>query len=150
MSNAKFDDIVCIPLAKIQNTNGNIMRILKNSDESYSSFGEAYFSEINAGAIKAWKRHTKMHMNLVVPIGSVRFVFFIENQEILLNFKVIEIGEQNYQRLFVPPGIWFGMQGLGASKSLILNISSTEHDPHEIDRREENSIMFNWNNVINP
>ena len=59
-----------------------------------------------------------MTMNLIVPIGMVRFVFCDnENQK----YREEYIGATNYSRLMVPPKIWFGFQGISDSDSLILN-----------------------------
>jgi dTDP-4-dehydrorhamnose 3,5-epimerase len=96
------------------------------------------------GAIKAWKLHKKMYMNLIVPVGLIRFVFCMDDK-FKNNFRIEEIGYQSYSRITVPPGIWFGFMGLGEQKNLILNIANIEHDPNEIERLDTNSIDFNWN-----
>ncbi len=72
-----------------------------------------------------------MTLNLIVPVGEVRFVF------ISSDFKQRReecIGISNYARLTVPPGIWFGFEGLASPSSLLLNISDIEHDPNELER----------------
>ena len=58
----------------IDTLGGNVMHAMKKSSEGYSGFGEAYFSEIDKGAIKAWKKHKNMVLNLVVPLGKIKFV----------------------------------------------------------------------------
>ena len=103
-------NIPCIkvtPLKKISLTGGDVLHGMKSSDKGYQGFGEAYFSQVDHGAIKAWKLHKKMTMNIVVPIGEVRFVFFDDSEL----FREEIIGFSNYSRLTVPPGIWFGFQG---------------------------------------
>ena len=63
-------------------------------------YGEAYFSWVKMGVIKAWKQHLRMTMNLVVPVGMVRFVFCdLENNA----FREEEIGVNSYSRITVPP-----------------------------------------------
>ena len=32
---------------------------------------------VKSGSIKGWKKHLEMTMNLIVPLGMVRFVFLI-------------------------------------------------------------------------
>jgi dTDP-4-dehydrorhamnose 3,5-epimerase len=81
-----------------------------------------------------------MFMNIVVPFGNVRFVFFTDENS---GFRIEEIGEDNYARLTVPPGIWFGFQSL-EPKSLVMNISSILHDPEEVDRLSVTKIKYNW------
>jgi dTDP-4-dehydrorhamnose 3,5-epimerase len=57
----------------ILSEDGSVMHSLKSSEKDFKGFGESYFSTVNNGAIKAWKRHKKMTLNLTVPVGIVRF-----------------------------------------------------------------------------
>ena len=82
-----------------------------------------------------------MTMNLVVPVWEVRFVF---HDSAVLSFREERNGAQNYQRLTVPPGIWFGFQGFSEISSLVLNLASIPHDPKEVKRRELEEIRFDW------
>ena len=43
------------------------MHGIKKNDTGYVGFGEVYFSYINPKAVKAWKKHNRMTLNLVVP-----------------------------------------------------------------------------------
>ena len=64
-----IDNFLITPLGIINTPGGNVMHGMKESDSGFSGFSEAYFSEIDFGAIKAWKRHKEMTLNLVVPVG---------------------------------------------------------------------------------
>ena len=135
------------PLAIIDTKGGNVLHAMKNSDQGYSGFGEAYFSTIEPKAIKGWKRHKQMVLNLVVPIGSVRFILFDdrENQDNINQFQQVILSiEDSYARLTIPPMIWVGFQGLGQQKSIVLNIANIEHSPEEVERKELSEIKFNW------
>ena len=68
-----LDKIKLTPLKKISTPGGDVWHALKSSDETYQGFGEAYFSWVKMGAIKAWKQHLRMTMNLVVPSGNGSF-----------------------------------------------------------------------------
>ena len=120
---------------------GDIMRILKNKEVKNWNFAEAYFSKIKYNKIKAWKYHLKMSLNLVVPMGRVKFVFYFNKTK---NFKVIELGEKKYSRISIPPRIWFGFKGLSKKDSLILSLTNLEHNPNEVLRCTKNEIKFNW------
>jgi len=128
-------------LIKIPTEGGDIFHGLKNSEDSYCGFGEAYFSNINFRKIKAWKRHLKMTCNLIVPQGKVKFVFYDEEND---KKSILEIGEDNYCRITIFPKIWFGFEGLHNPSSLILNISNIPHSPEEIERKKIDSGKFNW------
>ena len=133
------------PLTRITVAGGDVMHALKSSESSFSGFGEAYFSWINPGTIKAWKMHTNMTMNLVVPIGNVRFVFMQEDAGTEIKFREIEIGGKNYSRITVPPAIWFGFQNRDLEPSLILNLGNTQHDPNEVKVLPIEAFQYNWN-----
>lgn len=137
--------ILLTPLPCIQTTGGDVLHALKQSDAGYANFGEAYFSWVSAGAVKAWKRHMRMTMNVVVPVGQVRFVFRSLNAGGGDEFRVEDIGVDRYVRITVPPGIWFGFQGLGAPQSLVLNIASIPHDPNEVERLALSEVKYAWN-----
>lgn len=136
-----LDDILITPLARIATAGGDVLHAMKQTDAGYSGFGEAYFSWVATGAVKAWKRHLRMTMNVVVPVGQVRFVFRLEGAD---DFRVEEIGVDRYARLTVPPGIWFGFKGLTESESLVLNIANLPHDPNEVQRLELSEIRYGW------
>jgi dTDP-4-dehydrorhamnose 3,5-epimerase len=142
MDSVSLDQVLVSPLARISVADGDVMHAMKASDLGFSGFGEAYFSWIKAGSVKAWKLHQRMTMNLVVPIGEVRFVFFVPIPAPI--FREECIGGSNYARLTIPPGIWSGFQGLGKSQSLVLNLANIEHYPSESLHKEKQDISFNW------
>ena len=141
-----LEGVSLTPLNEILNEKGNIFHALKATDKTFVSFGEAYFSNVNFGAIKGWKKHTKMFLNLIVPLGTIKFVLF-DDRELSTTFgqyQEVEIGESNYQRLFVPPGIFMSFQGIDLHRSMLLNIASIPHDPTESVIKELAEISYSW------
>ena len=128
---------------RISTPNGDVLHVLKCSDIDFKKFGEIYFSWIEKGSIKAWKKHNTMTMNIVVPFGRVKFVFFDEDTQ---TYRNEEIGEDNYLRLTIPPGLWFGFKDMTENRSLITNIADIEHDDNEVERLDINEIKYDWNN----
>lgn len=141
MGAVNLNQIIITPLKQIPTYGGDVLHALKKSEDSFDGFGEAYFSWVLPNYIKAWKKHTQMTMNLIVPIGLVKFVFYTQDNQ----FREECIGAESYSRLTVPPGIWFGFQGISNSPSLILNIASISHDPGEADRLNTSEIHYSWN-----
>ena len=139
MANNTKTKIIIKPLKKFQLEEGDVLHALKDSDNEFKGFKEAYFSTIKNEKIKAWKRHLKMTMNLIVPVGKVQFIFYDEKKMILNN---IIVGEENYSRITVPPMIWFGFKGLSSQTSYILNISNENHDPSEVEREPLSFLNF--------
>ena len=121
---------------------GNVLHYLKRKDKSFNQFGEVYFSWILENKVKGWKKQKKNTMNLIVPVGSVRFVFF--KDKISDGIFSIIIGENNYKRITVPPNLWYGFKNMSNKKSLIANLIDNEHDPNDFETKDLGLINFNW------
>ena len=139
-----LDDILVTPLKRIPTVGGDVIHALKNSDTGFNGFGEIYFSWVEQGAIKAWKYHQRMTLNLVVPIGEVSLVFHLTKQKNI--FRTENIGEERYVRLTVPPRIWLGFQGIASGRSLLMNLADIEHDPDEVEHCDFNVLPYDWGN----
>jgi dTDP-4-dehydrorhamnose 3,5-epimerase len=139
-----IDDVIITPLEIIETFGGNVMHAMKKTDLGYADFGEAYFSEIEKNKVKAWKRHKDMTLNLIVPLGKIKFVMFDDRKESNNRFQEVIISKENYCRLTVPPMIWVGFKGLSSFKSILLNIASIPHNPKEVDKKEIDKIQFDW------
>jgi dTDP-4-dehydrorhamnose 3,5-epimerase len=139
-----INDIILSPLSIIETPGGNVMHAMKKIDPGYNNFAEAYFSEVEANAIKAWKRHKKMTLNLIVPKGKIRFVLYDDRVNSIEQFQIIILSTKHYQRLTIPPMIWVGFQGLSCKNSMLLNIANLMHDPMEVDRKNIDEIEFDW------
>ena len=142
MGAVALDDILVTPLKRISTDGGDVMHALKNSDQGFNGFGEVYFSWVDQGAIKAWKCHQRMTLNLVVPLGEVRMVFHLPKEKRI--FRVETIGASRYVRLTVPPGIWFGFQGTTSGSSLLMNVADLEHNPDEVLRKSKSEFSYDW------
>lgn len=140
MGAVSVSQIRVTPLKQIPLAGGGVLHGIKCSDPGFVDFGEAYFSIIEVGAIKAWKRHLRMTLNVVVPVGAVRFIFLDEQGE----RREEVVGADRYFRLTVPPGIWFGFSGLVAPYSLLMNVADIPHDPAEIERKGLDEIQCDW------
>ena len=140
-------DVLITPLNIINVEGGNVLHCMKAFEGGFSGFGEAYFSEINHNSIKAWKRHKEMTLNLIVPIGAIRFVLYDDRQGVNHKFQEVTISRDNYCRLTVPPMIWIGFQGVSNSTSMLLNIANIKHNPKEADIRDMKDIEFDWEEV---
>lgn len=123
-----LDGVTVTPLKQVRHPKGDIYHALKCSEDSFVEFGEAYFTTIHQNDIKGWKQHTRMLMNLVVPVGLVGFHFY--NEKLRRN-DFLAIGQNNYARITVQPGIWMAFQGMSEELNLVLNLASIPHDPEE-------------------
>ena len=124
--------------------NGDLLHGIKKSQNQEFIFSEIYFSFINFNRVKAWKRHKEMTLNLIVPIGKVRFVFFDPVNGMMGNYAFIDLSRSNYKKLTVPPNIWFGFKGLQRGQNMLANIASLEYDPVEVETLDKNAFDYIW------
>lgn len=143
-----IDGIVVTPLRQIPDERGKIMHMLRSDDPQFERFGEIYFSMVYPGAIKAWHLHTKMTLNYAVVAGMVKLVLYDPRPSSPTKGEVQEIflGEQNYARVKIPPGIYNGFKGVGAAPAIVANCATIPHDPAEIQRLDPFSkdIPYSW------
>jgi dTDP-4-dehydrorhamnose 3,5-epimerase len=145
-----INDVIITPLKIIDVPGGDVLHAIKCSDEGFVEFGEAYFSMVEPKAIKAWKRHTRMTLNLIVPVGIIRFVIYDDRPESSTNgqFQEVTLSKQkNYCRLTVPPMVWLGFQGVDESPNILLNIASILHQLNEAERKDLKEFKFDWSLV---
>ena len=143
-----IDGVSVTPLKVLGDERGAVLRWMRPDTPSFKDFGEAYFSKVAVGAVKAWKRHNRMTMNLTVPMGRVRFVLYDDRPDSPTKgeVQVVEIGADNHSLLSVEPGIWNGFTAVGDVPALIANMADMVHDPEEFDRLEADSseIPYDW------
>lgn len=147
MDKITVEGVIVTPLKQIHHPKGNVFHAMKKSDEGYSGFGEAYFSTIHFNDSKPWKKHLEMTLNFVVPVGEIRFVIFDDREDSPTknSFFDVTLGENDYKRITIPPGVWVAFHGVGSQYNLLLNLANLEHDPNEIERKEELSdIAYQW------
>ena len=133
-----MDKVELIPIKEIDHEQGPILHMLRSDSPHFRCFGEIYFSVINGGANKGWKRHLKMTQLIAVPMGQVEFALRDdrENSPTVGVVSRLVIGRPlNYFLLKIPPMVWYSFKGLGPNSSLIANCTDMPHDPTEVERR---------------
>ena len=127
-------------LRRIETSGGEVMKALHSDEPDFKGLGEAYFSRVDPACVRGWKRHNEMTVNVVVPVGHVRFVVRSTNDE----FTAYDLGpDHDYGRLTIEPGTWFGFQG-GSNGGLVLNLSDIVHRPDEADGKELDEFSYDW------
>lgn len=133
------EPIVFTPLPRIATEGGEVLKALRSDEAVFDGFHEAYFSRLDPGSIRAWKLHTEMTVNVVVPVGQVRFVVAIDS-----DYRQFDLGpDHDYGRLTIPPGHWFGFRG-GSEGGLVLNLANVLHRPDEGRNRPRDAFDYQW------
>jgi len=143
-----IDGVRIDPLRQIRDERGAIFHMLREDDPAFERFGEIYFSLVHPGWIKGWHLHTKMTLNYAVPVGSILLVLYDPRDGSPSKGRVqeIRVGDEEYQRVRIPPGVWNGFLGTGDRDAVVANCATLPHDPDEIKRLPpaDRSIPYAW------
>ena len=144
-----IDGLLVTDLRQIVDERGAVLHHMRNDAPEFTAFGECYFSEMVPGAVKAWKRHREQTQHLAVPIGRVRFVIYDDRESSPTQDKIqiVELGRPNdYNRLRIPRGLWYGFTCLSDQPALIANCADRPHAPTDAELRPEDDpdIPFRW------
>jgi dTDP-4-dehydrorhamnose 3,5-epimerase len=144
-----IDGVTVVPLRIIRDERGAVMHMLRADAPHFVSFGEIYFSAVNHGVIKGWRRHKRMVQNLAVPAGCVRLALYDDRPQspTLGQTADFELGpDATYALVCVPPGVWSAFKGIAEGASLVANCASIGHEPEEGETRPltDPPVEFNW------
>ena len=146
-----IDGVIIKPLSQIPDERGKIMHMLRSDDPEFEGFGEIYFSVVYPGVIKGWHLHKQMTLNYAVIAGMVKLVLYDNRVGSPTQGEIQEIftGESNYCLIKIPPLVWNGFKGIGATPAIVANCATLPHDPGEIVRLDpfQNDIPYDWDVV---
>ena len=139
--------VILKPLKQIYQDTGFVYHVLKRSDPEFHDFGEVYFSSILGFAVKNWRKHHKMTVNLAVPCGRVAVALVDLGEDGRKKGEMkIELSPENYCLLSIPPGVWFALKGMSNGLNLMVDVATLEHDPDEAESLpyENNLISYRY------
>lgn len=135
-------------LMVFENELGGVKHMLKKQWPEFKEFGEVYFSTVNAGVIKGWKKHDSTTLNYSVPIGNVKVVIYDDNSSspTYQQIQEVELGEANHILLTIPPQVWYSFSALNNDKAIICNLIDIEHsdDNHHQVELDDDKIPYRW------
>ncbi|HBE89890.1 MAG: hypothetical protein A3E37_03240 [Candidatus Andersenbacteria bacterium RIFCSPHIGHO2_12_FULL_46_9] len=141
-----IEGVIYKTLKKIPDDRGVVWQLMKKSDESYSQFGEIYFTSLYHGVIKAWHKHKQMDLNYACITGAVKVVLYDGREKSSTGGQIEEyyLSTDCYGLLHIPHGVTNGMIGLCQQLSIVANLATLEHDPTEMERFDLSVIEYNW------
>jgi len=144
-----IEGIIERPLKIISDERGSVMHMLRCDDEGFDGFGEVYFSSVNAGVVKGWKKHTRATQNFAVPIGKIKLVIYDDRKD-SSTFDTIQevvLGVNDYKLVCVPANVWYSFGAIG-EMALLANCTDLAYDPQESISMplDAEDIPYKWSN----
>lgn len=137
-----------VSLQQILDERGKVMHMLRCDDPHFERFGEIYFSVVYPGAIKGWHLHKEITLNYAVVSGVIKLVLYDDRPDSSTRGELQEffVGDSNYVLVSIPPKIWNGFKGVGATPAIVANCATQPHDSDEIVRRDpfDTRIPYDW------
>lgn len=143
-----IEGVIVEELAQISDERGKVMHMLRRDSKNFKEFGEIYFSTVNKGCVKAWKKHRDMTQFIAVPVGKIKLVIFDPRPESVTKGRINEfdVGADNYVLIKIPRQLWYGFKGLSDPFSMIANCADMPHDPKEVEKLPpyDKSVPYSW------
>ena len=144
----RIEGVTVRPLRQLCDERGKVMHMLRSDDPHFERFGEIYFSVVFPGVVKGWHLHTEMTLNYAVPVGRIKLVCYDDRDGSPTRGHVFEafVGDDSYQLVTVPPGVWNGFKGISPEPAVVANCATTPHRAEEILRKDPFSaeIPYSW------
>lgn len=109
-----------------------------------------YQSRLFPGAIGAWSCHTRTVDRLFVNQGHLKAVLYDgrENSSTYGAINEIHLGDARPALVIVPIGVWHGLQNLGSSDVLVLNLPTVAYNYKDPDHwrlpYDTTEIPYKW------
>ena len=143
-----IEGVIITDLKIISDDRGSVMHMLRNDSKVFKSFGEIYFSTIYEKKIKAWHLHKEATLNYACIFGKVKLVLFDDRKDsrTYKKYQVIEMSNENYSLVTIPPNIWNGFKGIAVNYSIIANCLDQPHKESEMVRLDpfDDQFQYKW------
>ncbi|MDR1946393.1 MAG: dTDP-4-dehydrorhamnose 3,5-epimerase family protein [Desulfovibrio sp.] len=140
-------------LPVIESAGGPVLRMLRADNPHFTAFGEIYFSLVNPGAVKAWKKHRIQEQNFACPCGLILLVAYDERRSSSTFGKLASFTlglPDNYRLLHIPPGIRYGFTALSDCPAVLANCANMVHNPDEAENLPPDSplVPYSWSGIF--
>lgn len=145
-----IEGVVIKPLRVIPDDRGYLMEILRNDDELFAGFGQAYVTACYLGVVKAWHAHRRQVDNICCVQGTAKLGIFDDRHDSPTcgQTDAIILGMIKPVLVLIPPLVWHGFTPVGSEAVLLLNIPTQHYDyddPDELRRPPfDPDIPFQW------
>lgn len=129
--------VIIEDLKQIPDERGTVKHFLA---DTHFPFAECYFTTIYKNVIKGFHGYKTKDLWYCVPIGMVKLVLWEQGTE---NYDVIVTGENKYQRIFIPHGVFNAFYGI-ADFSLVAVLATEKFNEETTMRILASQGPYDW------
>ena len=147
---SRIEGVVIKELKPIRDDRGEVCELLRSDDELFVSFGQLYYTTVNAGVVKAWHYQSKQTDHLLTVGPRVIIVLYDRRDSSTTHGNVIEVrgGREAPVLVRIPPGVCHGFMAEGNQDAMILNVPTELYDYDDPDEFRidpfDSGIPFDW------
>ena len=137
-------------LRVIPDERGRLMEMLRDDDEIFQKFGQAYLTTAYPGAVKGWHYHKKQIDNFVVVSGMMKVALYDGRKDSPTHGEVNEffMGVHNPVLIQIPPFVYHGFKCISESEALVVNVPTEVYNYDQPDEfrvhPHDNDIPYDW------
>jgi dTDP-4-dehydrorhamnose 3,5-epimerase len=145
-----IEGVMIKQLKVIPDERGRLMEILREDDDIFLRFGQAYLTTGYPGVVKAWHYHKNQYDHFCVLKGMMKVALYDPREESPTEGEVDEffLGEHRPIVLRIPPGVYHGFKTISTEEALLINISTQSYRYDAPDEfrvpAHENDIPYDW------
>jgi dTDP-4-dehydrorhamnose 3,5-epimerase len=145
-----IEGVIIKKLKVIPDERGRLMEILRDDDDFFEHFGQAYSTTVYPGIVKAWHYHQKQTDHVCVVHGMIKLVLCDWRKDSTTYRKIEEliIGEHNTLLVRIPPMVLHGWKGIGEKEAIVINIPDTHYDSESPDEQrlpyDSEEVGYDW------
>lgn len=168
LDNGLIDGVWVKDLRVLPDDRGFLMEMLRDDDEGFEVFGQAYMTGANNGVAKAWHHHEKQNDYFTTVSGNALVVLYDARENSpthgMVNVFVQEAPESEYTGsevephkkgnflLKIPIGVVHGFAAIGCKQARIINIPTRHYEYKEPDELrlpwDSKDVPFQWPEYI--
>ncbi len=127
--------VLLTPLKIVRDERGSVMHFLREGRAPFTRFGEVYFSTVNPGVTKGWKRHARSTSNMAVVSGAMRFWIRDERdgspaRGAAETYELAPAEGKSFL-LTIPPGVAYAWRCAGEGAAIVCNGATVAWEPDE-------------------
>lgn len=145
-----IDGVRTKPLRVVPDERGRLMEILRNDDDLFVKFGQAYMTTVYPGVVKAWHYHKKQHDSFAVVRGMIKLALYDSREGSPTKGQVQEffLGDHNPLLVQIPPMVYHGFKGISVEEAIIINLPTETYNRQEPDEfrldAHTDQIPYDW------
>ena len=145
-----IDGVKIKKLKLIPDERGRLMEILRNDDDIFEKFGQAYMTTAKPGIVKAWHCHRLQDDYFVCIGGRMKLALYDARKDSPTYGTVCELimSPEDPFLVKIPANVYHGFKCVSDTEAIVINIPTMPHNRKEPDEYRldayENELPYDW------